>query len=339
MKSSNFLKGFFLLNIIFLASIAVFNYVIDPYWTNNNSHKLNSLQKAPNEREQKTNLLYFKHSSYDGVLLGSSRVTFLNHKDFKDKDIFNYSFSFAMPQNYEKYVEFAKKQNAKDMEYIIIGLDFFGTNKNAKENKEPQEIFDETTSFFYKYKLLLSIDSLKLSLENIKRSLLNKAGGRSYTRENIAFTTHIDEKEVVSRVKNVKVDEFVGNINKYEYNQNYKQILISLKKANPNSKFIIFTTPVTSVYLDKLNELGLQNDYKKWLKQTVEVFGSITHFMDKNSISTNYSKYFMDYHHIYPKYSSYVISKLDDINSTKSPKDFGQILNKDNIDSYLKGLN
>jgi len=339
MTSNNFLKGFFLLNIVFLFTIALFNYFIDPYWTNSNSSKFNTLQKAPNEREQKSNLLYYGDKKYDGVLLGSSRVTFLNHQDFKDKDIFNYSFSLSMPENYKKYIDFAKKQNGEDFKYIVLGLDFFGTNKNVEKNKKPEEVFDEITSPFYKYKLLFSIDSLKLSLENIKRSLLNKSGGRSYSRDNIASTTHIEKQEVIKRVEESKLEDLVGNIKNYTYDEDYKSILKSLKKANPNTKFIVFTTPVTSVYLDKLKALGLSNDYIRWLNELTSTFDSITHFMDKNSITNDYSEYFMDYHHIYPKYSSFVINKLDDIESKNSPSDFGKVLNKENINDYLKGLN
>ena len=189
MKFNNFIKGFILLSIVFLSTIAFFNFFIDPYWTFSNSHKLNSLQKSSNEREQKSNLLYFQDKQYDSLLLGTSRVTFLNQNDFKNMNVFNYSFSLSNPNNLNEYIEFAKKENKKDFKYIIIGLDFLGTNKNAKENQNPKEIFNDVRSFFYRYKLLLSIDSFKLSIENIKRSILNRAGGRSYNRENIAFTS------------------------------------------------------------------------------------------------------------------------------------------------------
>jgi hypothetical protein len=339
MSFNKFIKGFFFLTIIFLSLIAGLIYFIDPYWTFSHSNKFNSLQKAPNEREQKSNLLYFQNKEYTGLLLGSSRVTFLNHKDFKKSDVFNYSFSLSMPENYDKYIEFAKEQNKKDFEYIFIGLDFFGTNKNIEKNKEANEIFDEIKSPFYRYKLLLSIDSFKLSLENIKRSLLNKSGGRSYNRDNIAFTTKIDKDDVINKVTSIKVEELVGNIKDYKYNTKYKSILENLKESNKNTKFIVFTTPTTSVYLGKLKEIKLYDDYKLWIKDIVSVFGEVHHFMDKNTITNNYSKYFMDYHHIYPEYSSLIINKLEDDNYKFKTKGFGKLLNKDNIKGYLKSLN
>ena len=197
MKFTNFIKGFFLLNIFFLSIISIFIYFMDPYWTFSHSHKFNSLQNSTNEREQKSSLLYFQHKQYDALLLGTSRVTFINQNDFKNMNVFNYSFSLANPIELSEYIEFAKKQNKKDFEYIIIGLDFLGTNLNADKNQNPKEVFDEVTNPFYKYKLLLSIDAFTLSIENLKRSLLHRPGGRSYNRENVAFTTHFDPCEVI----------------------------------------------------------------------------------------------------------------------------------------------
>lgn len=339
MKFNSFVKSFFILNIIFLACIGFFVYIIDPFWTFPHANKFNSLQKSSNEREQKSNLLYFQDKEYDGLLLGTSRVTFLNQYDFKDIDVFNYSFSLSNPINLNEYIEFAKKQNKKDFEYIFIGLDFLGSNLNAKKNKNPEDIFEEISNPFYKYKILLSIDSVKLSFENIKRSLLNRPGGRSYNRENLAFTTNIPDNEVIKKVENTSVLEQIENLKDYKYNEKYQDILFKIKESNPNSKFIVFTTPTTVPYLNRIIKLGFYEDYKRWLKNSVLVFSSIYHFMDKNSVNTNYSKYFMDYHHIYPEYSKYIVDKLENINATTSPKDFGIKLNKSNIDSYLESLN
>ena len=338
MSNSNFLKAFLFLNLVFLSLIGGFIYFMDPFWTFSHSHKFNSIQYASNEREQKSNLLYFREANYDGLLLGSSRVTFLNQKDFDNIKVFNYSFSLATPEEYLKYVEFAKKQNKKDFEYIIIGLDFFGSNKNIEKNANPDDIFKNISSFAYKYKLLFSIDSLKVALENLKRSLLHNYAGRSYDRENIAYTTKIDESKVIEVVENTKVEEFIGNIKNYKFNDDLGKIFDKLKSENPNSKFIVFTTLTSKFYLDKLKELNLYEDYKKWLKVSVNSFGNVVHFMDYNTITVNYPKYFMDYHHIYPEYSKLITNKIMN-KKEDTVEDFGKVLTKDNIDLYLGNLN
>ena len=94
MKFTNFIKGFFLLNIFFLSIISAFVYFMDPYWTFSHSHKFNSLQNSTNEREQKSSLLYFQHKQYNALLLGTSRVTFINQNDFKSYLIHFYIFCY-----------------------------------------------------------------------------------------------------------------------------------------------------------------------------------------------------------------------------------------------------
>jgi hypothetical protein len=60
--------------------------------------------------------------------------------------------------------------------------------------------------------------------------------------------------------------------------------------------------------------------------------------MDYNSITTNYPKYFMDYHHIYPEYSELIINKIMN-NKENIVEDFGKVLTKENLETYLGELN
>ena len=101
---------------------------------------------------------------------------------------------------------------------------------------------------------------------------------------------------------------------------------------------LVFNSRGTKYRTLKLKELNLYDDYKKWLSISVNSFDKIMNFMDYNSITINYSKYFMDYHHVYPEYTHLIVDKLQDINATSSNKDFGIILNKENINNYIKNL-
>ena len=70
------------------------------------------------------------------------------------------------------YINFAKVNKGKDFEYIIIGLDFFGTNLLSEVKIEkPKYYIDTAQSPFYRYKMLLSFSTLKKSLKNIKNYL------------------------------------------------------------------------------------------------------------------------------------------------------------------------
>ena len=64
--------------LIALISIAMFNWFVDPMWTFNQSNFLNKYQNDFDERQQKSNLIYFTPFKYDAIMLGSSKITYIN---------------------------------------------------------------------------------------------------------------------------------------------------------------------------------------------------------------------------------------------------------------------
>ncbi len=329
MDSGGFIKWFFLLSFALFLLFGWFVYFIDPYWSFSHSSKFNNLQFASNERVQKSNMIFFKKFDYDTLILGSSRVTFINQNDFIGMKAFNYSFSLALPSEYEAYIDFAKDRRGGEFKNIIIGMDFFGSNKNVKKKFNSKDIFKDIRSVGYRYKMLFSIDAIKNSLENLKRSLLHRAGGRSYDRENIAYTTKMDKTLVQDRVENMKMEDYIGNMDEYLYDENFKNILLNLKINNPNTKFMVFTTPVSSNYLKKLFNYGLYDDYIRWIKSIVEVFGEVVHFMNFNTITNAYPDFFMDYHHLYPEFTHMIVNRILKRDDKNIARDFGVVLKKE----------
>ena len=120
MSSKKFLKivlGFSSLIILF---IFVLNFIVDPLWLFNHSSKFNQKQGSYDERQLKSNYLYYNlKDNFDGILLGSSRATFVNQNDFKNMNIFNYSSSSMQPFEYKGYIDFAKKVKEKDLNILL----------------------------------------------------------------------------------------------------------------------------------------------------------------------------------------------------------------------------
>lgn len=85
-------------------------------------------------------------------------------------------------------------------------------------------------------------------------------------------------------------------------------------------------------------QTGHFEDYKDWLYTLVNIFGEVHHFMYPNEIAKNYEKYFMDAHHAYP-YTNNFIGKTISTNYKYKLKDFGILLNKNNIDDFFINLN
>ncbi len=322
-------------------SVGLFNLFMDPMWTFSHAHYFNSKQKGFDERQQKTNLAYFRDFDYNTVLMGSSRATLLDQNVLSHDDIkvFNYAISLSMPQEYKTYIDFAKQRTKKPLKAIFLELDFYGTNKNNKRLKEYKQdrAIEKAKSCCYRWKMLFSFSTLKMSLNNLARAILRKNFHRSYNRYNVAYTDRYAPESVKKDVEKTTLKSAVG-MEDYAYNEYYRSIFNQLKRENPESRFVVFTSPASSFYLDLLFKNGLWNAYSQWLKDLVEEFGSVYHFMDYNTITLNYPTYFLDYHHVYPKIQNMMAKKVIGIKDPEIPEDFGFVLSKKNIDHYLHTL-
>lgn len=339
MNSKKWIKILLILCVLGVGFVAGINYLVDPLWTFSHSNKFNAKQQGFDERQQKTNYIYNKKfDNYDGILLGSSRTTFFNQNDFVNMNIYNYASSSMYPYEYKEYIDFSKKINGSELKYIIIGSDFYGT-KIPKDIKfeNPEFYINNTTSFMYKYKMILSLDALKNSMKNIKNSFFGI--NLFYDRNNIKYQTKVSESERLDRyTKNLRrhTDDLSGP--KYIYNDEYVNILKQIKAENPNSKFIIFTSAVTSDLLVSIIKNGKRMDeYERWLKELIEVFGEVNHFMTINTITKNLENY-PDDDHAYPEIVKLIANKISRVENTKIPKDFGILLTKENVDEHLSNL-
>lgn len=318
--------------------IVLINYYIDPFWTFSHKHQYNSYQKPFNERQQKTNYIYFNSlDKFDGILLGSSRTTYINQNDFGDMNIYNYSFNSGHPYEFKGYIDFAKEVKGSDLKYIIIGADFIGTKiPSVVKTKDPSFYTEQTKSIGYKYKTLLSFDTFKESIKNIKISKKKKSR-RWYDRNNIKYRESISDKR--------RLSSFTSNLNgrinffksdKYIYDEEYYKKMKEIKDNNPNTEFIIFTSPVSAALIETITKNRL-DDYKRWLKELVDIYGKVYHFMTINTITKNKLNY-PDAEHYYDFVGKLLSNKISQQKNNKIPKDFGIILDNNNISSFLNSL-
>ena len=339
MNAKKWLIILILLSIIGIGTIGGINYLIDPLWNFPHKFSYNSAQSGFNERQQKTNYINFRNiDKQDGLLLGSSRATNINQTDFANMNIFNYASNSMHPYEYKGYIDFFKSKKKKKLKYIIIGADFYNISKPLDVKFENPEFYiTKTEGFGYKYKMLFSIDGLKKSLKNIRN--FYKGGKVYYDRNNIKYAIRVSEKERFERyTKNLKrhTESFMSP--KYEYNTNLTPIYKSLKNDNPKSKIIIFTSPITADLLVSIIKNGDKlKEYKEWLKSLINIFGEVHQFMDINSITTNLQNY-PDDDHYYSNIATLLANKIASHSNADIPDDFGVILNKYNIDTYLENF-
>ncbi len=327
------------LSVIFL--FALFNYAIDPLWNFSNSNRYNNSQPGFNERQLKTNRAYFSGlEQYDALLLGSSRVTYINQHDFKTMNAFNYSGVSMYPVEYKGWIDQAKKIKGESFKTIIIGVDFWGSNAGSFAQQQmnntppPSHYLDITESFLYRYKMLFTMDTLDRSIESIEHS--SHPGTTDYTRDNVKKTIKISaarKQNAVNTQTSLYRNRFYGR--GYQYNTKIKKYLEQLKKDNPDTHFIIFTTPIAADLFRILVQSGNLPDYERWMRELVDTFGEVYDFMGVNSI-TSYPDNYADLHHFYPYIGTLIADRVTGVKNSALPKDFGIVVTKKNLKTHLE---
>ena len=158
---------------------------------------------------------------------------------------------------------------------------------------------------------------------------------RNYNRDNIADTVRVDsDKTIVQTSEKIKKfrKEFYGET--YVYNPDYKNILLHLKEKNPDTQFIIFTTPISTPLFQALVEEGRLPDYEQWLIDVIDVFGGVYNFMYPSSLTNDITNYF-DGHHFYPEMGTMIAHRIDGTRQ-EVPDDFGQYVTKENIEEHFE---
>lgn len=323
-----------LLILLPLMGMAGFNYYIDPLWSFFHSNSHNCIQLSFDERQQKTNQVSFGPFDYDTLLLGSSRVTYINQHDFPGLKAYNYAVSQMDLKDYYDFIEHAKARHGGEFKCIILGLDFYATNRNMKNDAYPASYYiNKSQEFAYRYKTLLSRDVFKFAWKNYKASARGIPLDYAYDRNNVKTLTTASP-----RVKAGKIKANLDNYHKAVYaNYEYKDvraIMEKIKRANPHTRFIVFTTPEAWPLFKVMADDGLFPYYQHWLQDNVEVFGSIYNFDYPNTITTNLDNYY-DASHIYPRVGTLLAHRLVNYPDPNVPADFGTLVTRDNLAQHL----
>lgn len=328
MKSKKWIVSFGMVSFLLIGSVGFFNYFIDPFNIFTHRHVFNSFAVDFNERIQKS--AYFKYNSpqdYDAILVGSSRATFYNQKMFRGMNLYNFSFSGSTPMEYNSYLEFAKKNNSQPFSKIILGLDFYTFNSTYHKNQF-SKIGSKFSFFFKNY---FSLDTMKYSIINCKRSLFQTTGHRSYDRDNIVHSDKIN----VDRVRFLSESRSKNYYSTFkDYNKNYKYILKSLRDNNSQSKFIIYTSPLSKDFLYVIyKDKKLLEFYFLWLENIVSVFDEVYFFTVPSEFSEKYELYSIDGDHFYPEVGIII---ADILTADKSIGAYGMKVTKDNLEQFIQ---
>lgn len=335
------------IGLVFSVIIAVvsLNYVIDPLWVFSHSNALNNKQPVFNERQQKTNKLYFGLSTgetqqYDSLLIGSSRGAMFDQNDFTGMKLFNYSANNMEPWEYSGWIKVAKQIKGSDFKNIVIALDFFSAQNKLDQainpENQPSSYLKRAQEKLYPYRSLLSLDTAKNAFKGLMKAV-RSPGVEYYDRQNVKFATQVSAEQRDEYIQWNIEDHQKDFDENYRYKTDWVNLLENLKTQNPATNFIILTTPVSKIWFDEFVNPKHIDSYKRWLKETVQVFGKIHHFMDMNSVTKNLDNFF-DAHHVYKNITQIMAKKVSggiDASNKDLPDDFGVLLTPENIEAYL----
>jgi ribosomal protein S17 len=183
----------------------------------------------------------------------------------------------------------------------------------------------KTKKLFYRYTSLISYDTFEKSKINFQH--YKHPSTKDYTTDNIKKTIIISD-ERKSRIVNIQYKNYSNNVygKNYKHSNEFYSIMKNLKTNNPDTNFIIFTTPISAQLFKLLVEKGNLKDYKKWLKKISDIFPVVYNFMGINSVTSNQKNY-PDLHHFYPNVGDMIANRISN-NNRNSKKDFGILIIK-----------
>lgn len=316
-----------------LLPIAIINYTCDPLWIF--GHFATPYKHEFDERVQKTNALLYAKVEFDGVLLGSSRSTYIPINHFEGIKFFNYSVASLTPWEYSGFIQNAKTIKGSHLEMIWLGLDFFSYLDSVRPSKSADSYLKESQAPFYLFRNLLSFDALKISLKNLR--IVSPSHDRLYDRHYHAITAKRNPKEFEANLqKSLKL--YREKLLNHAPLGNYKSLLQKLKKENPRTHFVVFTTPETSALQKVIQEKNLYPHYEEWLRVATEIFGEIYHFNYLNPITMESEANFYDSHHFYPHVGRLIIESIACLRSRECQSSFGIKLTHQTLPQQLELL-
>ena len=322
---------------VFLGIVVIVNYCVDQLWCFDHPISCGRYQTGFEERQQKTNWLTFHYSDFDTIVIGDSRLTYLDPFYLPGK-AFNYSASSLKAWEYPEYLEYFAERNKFPVNRVILGFSFFQTNRSFQDGHErPSWYIENAKSPGYRYRSLVDMSLFVYSLKAIKRDFTGDIQDQYLRVQNGKFFREmvlpVGEKQYLMNVESqVAIYRDVLYGGNYSYSDN-REIYREIKKIFPKARFAVFVTPVSSHLLKVLAEEGRMDQYENWISGLVEEFGHVWNFMYFNEVTLDESHY-KDAHHFSPEIACVIAKRILGETLDKYP-DFGLKITEENLSDTL----
>lgn len=315
--------------------VMVFNFAIDPLWQFTHKNEWNDFQIGFDEREQKTNKVLASDRTVDGLLVGTSRLTYWDQWNFEENEVFNYSLSSMALEEYLPYIKFAEEQLPGDIAKVYMELYYGSFANNGVAHLPPETYLSDVPTRLDKFLNLYSVEVLKRAKENMEISATEEyAGPRYYDRENVGYTQmgNYNHALLMEKLWSTPLEEREPHKADFNYYEN----MISLIHEELEEKEIFPMSDVIPMgrlkYIWALKED--RENYEKWIRSTVEEFGAFYVFHKKNKYTVS-GEYWLDLDHYYQVVADELVKAVE--NPEKYP-DLVTKVTPENIEEFFKQL-
>ena len=319
MNYQGFIIRFVLGTGLLLGATLAVNWLFDPLWYFG-GNKVGEHNYAFNERVSKLNLV--ESTTFDCLVLGSSRATFIRPSLLDKAECFNMAFSGGLVEEFSPYVRRLKEQGLNNLDHLIVGVD--GTNFFKAPDAvdiQPVAVAEPPPSIFESY---LSISALDFSL----RLYLGDANlPRVY---NDKFEVEVlDQLPVFSPTESLQgaiLGTFVPH--KFALYQELVEI------AQPKQVFF-FVPPLSAWHIKDLAEKGILTDYVNALYQFVEAGYVLLDYSIISPVTKDPANTY-DGHHYLPKINETIAAHLNSLLADDKPvlDGFGVLVNDLSVQQY-----
>lgn len=317
------------------------NALIDPWWFFTHENRLNRVQEDIDERAQKTNWLQARAGSFDSVLIGSSRASYIDQNDFAPLKLFNYAVNAMMPREYQPYLDHFAAVNGPP-KVIVLGVDFFTSRVKPVFDLAPPEFYlARAGDPRYALSTLLSLETATYSLRSVQASL-GLAPARKperYDRDNVRFFGRTITEEMRSRNLLRTLEQYRTRVygDDFVYDTGLPEVWRRLRESYPDARILVFTTPTSEPLFSLMVKMGRFSDYERWLTDLTDVFGEVWDFMGLNSVTRVQANY-LDAHHFEPRIGRLIVDRLQGRPLLAEHADFGRLVRPANLEPHLAAM-
>jgi hypothetical protein len=309
---SRFLARLTLWVAVPIVVLGAFVFAVDPLWISPFDAGLARYYCVKSERQNKFDKAHFDSIVTDTILIGSSRA---NSFDFgmEGQRTFNFALGGIFPFEYQATIDFYAASRGEP-KTVFLALDFYGSHvptADTATDDPPQHFIDRIADPFYRLRNTLSWHVLAYAADTVTNCKPKPGGYGTFDRQG---------RMLVERL--ASPDEFVNraaaNLNfygrsrygaSYVYNAEVETLLARLRDSHPRARFVVFITPESAPLWRLIVETGHFDDYARFLRQAVGVFGEVYDFLGYNSVSTDYANFY-DGHHVYADVGRLVVRRV-----------------------------